>query len=82
MHIHYVFFFFLTNRIRKFHEFVNSQIRSLFINSIICLVCSFSCSYDRKEAFMLTDLMSLVLMLCLNIYLDDNLSDKVNLNID
>jgi len=31
---------------------------------------------------MLTDLMLLMSMLCLNIYLDDSLSDKVNLNID
>jgi len=31
---------------------------------------------------MLTDLMSLMLMLCLNIYLGDSLSDKVNLNTD
>jgi len=31
---------------------------------------------------MLTDLTSLMLMLCLNICLDDNLSDKVDLNTD
>jgi len=31
---------------------------------------------------MLTDLMLLMLMLCLNIYLDNNLSDKVNLNMN
>jgi len=31
---------------------------------------------------MLTDLMSLMLMLCLNIHLSDSLSDKVNLNMN
>jgi len=31
---------------------------------------------------MLTDLISLMLMLCLNIYLDDSLSDKVDLNMN
>jgi len=31
---------------------------------------------------MLIDLMLLMLMLCLNTYLDDNLSDKVNLNMN
>ncbi len=31
---------------------------------------------------MLTDLTLLVLMLCLNTYLDDSLSDKVNLNMN
>jgi len=31
---------------------------------------------------MLTDLISLMLMLCLNTHLDDNLSDRVDLNID
>jgi len=31
---------------------------------------------------MLIDLMLLMLMLCLNIYLDDSLSNKVNLNTD
>ncbi len=31
---------------------------------------------------MLIDLMSLILMLCLNIYLDDSLFNKVNLNIN
>jgi len=31
---------------------------------------------------MLIDLKLLMLMLCLNIYLNDNLSNKVNLNTD
>ncbi len=31
---------------------------------------------------MLINLMLLMLMLCLNTYLDDNLSNKVNLNIN
>jgi len=31
---------------------------------------------------MLTDLTLLILMLCLNIYLNDSLSDKVNLNMN
>jgi len=31
---------------------------------------------------MLTDLMSLISMLCLITHLDDNLSDKVNLNMN
>jgi len=31
---------------------------------------------------MLTDLMLLILMLYLNTYLDNNLSDKVNLNMN
>ncbi len=31
---------------------------------------------------MLINLMSLMLMLCLNIHLNDNLSDKVDLNTD